>query len=314
MATDEFSPYGLDLFGEPIRPQGQGALAQRYEFPPFSVLDARQGEWQDRKRAWLALGIESEVGRSAKAITLHDWMEKNEDFGKARARGDGTSIFDPVLCELMYRWFCPKGGLILDPFAGGSVRGIVAGFLDRRYRGWELRQEQVTANFVQRDKILPPGVDVGWACADSTTVEHNPMSYDFLFSCPPYGDLEVYSEDPRDLSTMDATTFFGAHARVILKSVQGLRDNRFAVWVVGDYRDKRSGHLQDFVSETIKAFRNAGMALYNEAILVTGVGSLPIRAGKAFEASRKLGKTHQNVLVFVKGDPRRAAELCRDNS
>mgnify|MGYP003346418859 FL=1 len=22
----------------------------------------------------------------------------------------GTSIFDPVLCELVYRWFCPVGG------------------------------------------------------------------------------------------------------------------------------------------------------------------------------------------------------------
>ena len=41
----------------------------------------------------------------------------------------GTSIFDPVLCELVYRWFCPSKGKILDPFAGGSVRGIVAAHL-----------------------------------------------------------------------------------------------------------------------------------------------------------------------------------------
>jgi hypothetical protein len=48
------------------------------------------------------------------------------------------------------------------------------------------------------------------------------------------------------------------------------------------------------------------MPLYNEAILVTAVGSLPIRVGRQFEAGRKLGKTHQNVLVFLKGDARRA--------
>ena len=29
----------------------------------------------------------------------------------------GTSIFDPVLCELAYRWFSAKGGVVLDPFA-----------------------------------------------------------------------------------------------------------------------------------------------------------------------------------------------------
>jgi hypothetical protein len=45
--------------------------------------------------------------------------------------------------------------------------------------------------------------------------------------------------------------------------------------------------------------------LYNEAVLVTAVGSLPIRIGAQFTSGRKLGKTHQNVLVFYKGDPRK---------
>jgi hypothetical protein len=43
---------------------------------------------------------------------------------------------------------------------------------------------------------------------------------------------------------------------------------------------------------------------------VTAVGSLPVRTGKQFKASRKLGKTHQNLLVFVKGDPKKAAAAC----
>jgi len=37
---------------------------------------------------------------------------------------------------------------------------------------------------------------------------------------------------------------------------------------------------------------------------------LPIRAGKQFSASRKLGKTHQNILVFAKGDGKKAAAAC----
>lgn len=36
-----------------------------------------------------------------------------------------------------------EGGTILDPFAGGSVRGIVANFLGFNYTGLELRPEQV---------------------------------------------------------------------------------------------------------------------------------------------------------------------------
>lgn len=39
------------------------SLAERFGLPPFSVFDARKGWWQDRKRAWLGLGIRSELGR-----------------------------------------------------------------------------------------------------------------------------------------------------------------------------------------------------------------------------------------------------------
>ena len=62
------------------------------------------------------------------------------------------------------------------------------------------------------------------------------------------------------------------------------------------------------MGDTVEAFRYAGLEYYNEAILVTAVGSLPIRVGKQFQAGRKLGKTHQNILVFVKGDGKKAAQ------
>lgn len=39
-------------------------------------------------------------------------------------------------------------------------------------------------------------------------------------------------------------------------------------------------------------------------------GGEPIRAGKQFASGRKLGKTHQNVLVFVKGDGKAATQAC----
>lgn len=49
-----FSPFGNDLFGEPIRAQTSSPVAQKFLVPPFSVLSARDGDWQDRKRAWAA--------------------------------------------------------------------------------------------------------------------------------------------------------------------------------------------------------------------------------------------------------------------
>jgi len=238
----------------------------------------------------------------------------NRDGSDVNQEASGTSIFDPTLCELIYRWFCPPKGHVLDPFAGGSVRGIVAGVLGLCYVGIELSKGQLAANRKQAKDIFAVGSN-GWAVKrDFGRVQWiegdalkaaalAPGSYDLVFSCPPYGDLEVYSSDPRDLSTMPHEKFLDAYRKVIRVSCGMLKPNRFACFVVGDYRDKQ-GFYRNFVSDTIAAFESADMKLYNEAILVTAVGSLPIRIGTAFGKYRKLGKTHQNVLVFFNGDPR----------
>jgi hypothetical protein len=221
----------------------------------------------------------------------------------------GTSIFDPVLCELSYRWFCPAGGKILDPFAGGSVRGIVASCLGFDYTGVELRAEQVAAN--QAQAHIGTGPKPTWVNADSRNIkEAAPGGYDMVFSCPPYADLEVYSDDPADLSTLKYADFRAAYADIIASTCAMLKKDRFAVFVVGDVRGK-DGTYYGFPWHTIEAFEKAGLKLYNEAILVTSAGSLPIRAGKQFRSSRKLGETHQNILCFVKGDGKKAALACQ---
>lgn len=300
---DSGSLYGVDLFGESLAPKPSGPVNAKFLFPPFTVLDARSGEWQERKRAWASMGIASEVGRDAPVI--HCPTGANAD---GLEDANFTSIFDPALCEAVYRWFSGIGGQIVDPFAGGSVRGIVAGTLGRDYWGCDLRKEQIVANRQQGDALLASHIPE-WVCGDSAReLEYAPRA-DMIFSCPPYGDLEVYSDDPSDLSNMDWTLFLSAYRRIIAASVSCLKDDRFACFVVGDFRDKK-GFYRNFVSETIAAFEDCGARLYNEAILVTAVGSASMRVTKQFEASRKMAKTHQNVLVFCKGDPRKAATYC----
>tara|TARA_Y100000593_G_scaffold16114_3_gene31886 strand:+ start:28824 stop:30011 length:1188 start_codon:yes stop_codon:yes gene_type:complete len=363
-------------------------LKERYGAPPFSILDARQGYWQDRKRWWTRKGIRSELGRgealiamsksnmkymfgkkeydvdqlqkegillsdeevatggdskgSAKTFAIGDkatwnaeqeakkdlraipgggtgknsaWLHKKEDGSMGAAlqdedafknRATGTSIFDPVLTELMYDWFCPDNGSILDPFCGGSVRGIVAAHGNHQYAGMELRSDQVQANRIQGLEILG-NTDYpmpNWVVGDALDIQEKiGDKWDMIFSCPPYGDLEVYSEDDRDLSTMEHHEFLDTYRTIIQRSVEMLKDNRFAVFVVGDFRNE-DGFYRNFVSDTIDAFQSAGATLYNECILITVAGSLPIRVHKQFANNRKLGKTHQNVLIFFKGDPK----------
>lgn len=322
-------------------------LAERFLFPPFSVIDQRTGEWRERRARWIDLGIKSEIGREGGATIQslagrlpHYYEEKaraeakigrslsSEEFERDHLTipegggisANGTSVFDPVLCEIAYRWWSPAGGDVLDPFAGGSVRGVLASALERRYTGIELRAEQVEANREQWTEIQPKVgeglTDPTWICGDSTMMDvYLPKDYqaDFIFSCPPYADLEVYSDNPADLSAMSYADFLTAYRAIIRASVARLREDRFAVWVVGDVRNtKDGGCYRGLIHETVRAFEDAGARLYNEAILISPVGSLAVRVAKYFTSSRKLGKTHQQVLVFVKGNPKKATEACGD--
>ena len=288
----------------------KGNLSDTFLIPPFSVLNAREGWWQNRKRNWLNLGIKSDEGRDNNLLQSLNKLAKNSDQGEQK----NNSIFDPVLCELSYIWFSPIGGLVLDPFAGGSVRGIVASKLGRQYIGHELRQEQVSANRQQASEICvddetPPA----WICGDSRIIDSTckDVQADFLFSCPPYADLEVYSDDPKDLSTLGYEEFKSAYFEIIKKSCALLKKDRFACFVVGEVRDKK-GNYYNFVGDTIQAFKEAGLNYYNEAILVTMIGAKAMTAAAGMSASRKLGKTHQNILIFVKGDGKKAAQACGD--
>jgi hypothetical protein len=288
-------------------------LNDRFLVPPFSILDAKAGYWQSRKRDWLSLGIKSELGRDEKLLG-YDSLVGNEKYGKRGNVEHTTSVFDPVLCEVAYRWFAPLGGTVLDPFAGGSVRGIVAGALQRGYLGVDLRQEQIESNYAQRTSVsrshrLDPAPE--WVCGDSRNLPAilGAHTFDAVFSCPPYYYLEQYSDDPRDLSNMlEWKDFTAAYREIIGHAVAAMKPNTFAVWVIGEVRQKvKPNYYWGLVPETIRAFEKAGAHFYNELILGTMIGTAAIRVSAQFGKGRKVGKTHQNVLVFVKGDATEAA-------
>ena len=85
---------------------------------------------------------------------------------------------------------------------------------------------------------------------------------------------------------------------IIKKSCNLLKKGGYAVFVVGDLRDKE-GYQKDFTGMTKHAFAKAGMKLYNELILIEPVGSKAMTLERGFK-NGKLAKVHQNVYIFVK--------------
>lgn len=275
-----------------------GALERTWGVPPYSVINTINKRWAEGLAKWDNYNLKKPDGR-------------DEDLIDPRF---GTSCFDPYLTEILIKWFSPSGGQVLDPFAGGPVRGIVTTALGRGYTGIELSTQQTAAN---KNKAVSLNLKPVWINGDSIKIEsYLPNTYkaDMILSCPPYHDLEVYSEQDGDISNMTYDEFLAAYKQIIAKACCYLVDNSFVAWVVAEIRDKKTGYYKNFVADTVAAFADAGLHFYNEIILLNAVGTLPLRAGKYFKTTRKVGKHHQNVLIFLKGnDPRQAVNRLSDN-
>ena len=150
-----------------------GVLAEKFIIPPFTILNAGSRRWMERKREWTSrAGMDSATGRDAdltygipnpdaqrlkdsfdsaigRKSTWAEFVEANPDMENKK-----TSIFDPVLTELIVNWFSPRSGVVLDPFAGGIVRGAVSSMLGREYHGVDLSKKQIDANNDQWNEIV----------------------------------------------------------------------------------------------------------------------------------------------------------------
>lgn len=304
------------------------SLNDRFIVPPFSVLDTRKGYWQARKKMWRSKVTSVDIGGSREdtliqspeikykdlyqrtrqhreelGISFREYLDKYvpddvKEREASKVLAQGTSLFDPVLAEIVMRWFCPPDGSILDPFGGEQTKGIVAGVLGLIYRGCEIRPDQVTLNS-EACKDYP---NVQYHCGDSNNIAEiiTDRGFDLCFTSPPYYDLEVYSkEDMSALGTYEE--FMAQYENIFRQCVDMLADGAFLVVKIGEIRNKQTGAYRNFVGDNISMFMRLGLSYYNEIIMVETGASTALRASRYMD-SRKVAKMHQNILVFYKGN------------
>lgn len=304
------------------------SLNDRFIVPPFSVLDTRKGYWQARKKMWRSKVTSVDIGGSREdtliqspeikykdlyqrtrkhreelGISFREYLDKYvpddvKEREASKVLAQGTSLFDPVLAEIVMRWFCPPDGSILDPFGGEQTKGIVAGVLGLKYRGCEIRPDQVQLNS-EACKGYP---NVLYHCGDSNNIAQiiTDRGFDLCFTSPPYYDLEVYSkEDMSALGTYEE--FMAQYENIFRQCVDMLANGAFLVVKIGEIRNKQTGAYRNFVGDNISMFMRLGLTYYNEIIMVETGASTALRASRYMD-SRKVAKMHQNILVFYKGN------------
>ncbi len=217
-------------------------------------------------------------------------------------RYNRASYFDPVLVEILCRWFTPgEGSSVFDNLAGGITEGAIACKCGHKFVGIELRPEQVESNL---KTVTTLNVKPEYVQDDGTNaVQHLGIgTQDLLLSCPPYFNLKTYSNLEDDLSTKsEYPAFIGKLEEVFAASIKCLKRNRFAAILVGDVRDK-DGSCCNFPGDVISIFQRNGCVLWNDIVVITNDATAKLRA-RQYLTNRKVARLHQRLLVFYYGRP-----------
>lgn len=245
-----------------------------------------------RVRDWRRL-----TGETGHDGTRAETMRKDHD---SHYTGTSSVFPAPLMEYIILRYAGPPGGKILDAFAGGPPRALVSSLMGMEYHGVELRQEQIDENLkeLKAAKVLN---GYTYHLGDGRFLNDLPEnSFDCAITCPPYWNLEQYSDDPSDLSNLASYSEFNAAMFLCaLSHFPLLKRGAFACIVVGPFRDKRTGELIDFPGHTVENFREAGFTYWQQVVLSKNFASAAKRSTTSWRGL-KLVPTHEFLLVFRK--------------
>lgn len=214
---------------------------------------------------------------------------------RSGVNGGKCSVFNPHLSQMILSAYCPLSARIYDPFGGGGTRGYMATKMGHNYIGVEIREEEVNR---LKSQMIDWGFEFDIILDDSRTYEPE-GEFDFSFTCPPYYDLELYSNLDGDLSNAGTYQEYLEMLNDVMINVYNcLKINCFAVFVVGNFRNK-SGELEHLNGDLITIGKNIGFKLWDELIWMGASNVALTRCGK-FSVNRKSVRMHEYIVILKK--------------
>jgi DNA modification methylase len=262
-------------------------------------------------------GIPTSVMSFDKSPELMDFIDDTASMGivnggTATARGGGYaknlrySIYNPTQAEFILKYYTEEGWDILDPFAGRGTRSLMSLRLGRNYYGIDVCLGTVSENIrkieEKKFKNIKWEVKVGDGTRPHEVFPN--QTFDAIFTCPPYYNIERYSGEEGDLSYLSDMEFERS-IEVMFQNLKGIIkkssyiEKRFhpLIFTVGTVRRGDKGLLDmDFLFQDIG--RNCGFTLHDKLITVNRAPG----AGFTFRRNwdyKFLCKTHETTLVFV---------------
>jgi len=279
-------------------------LIERWGALPMSVLTIRRGALS--RRVWNWMYEEGKSGGDAVPEWRRELVEKIGDpriakSGHSRRGRQSFSKMPPELVAFFLEMFCPVGGFYVDPFAAQGVQLQVAKLYGVNYYGQDVCKVFVDycQRIAERLRKEAPGLRLEVKWADSRHLELPDSVGDFCFTSPPYWDIEIYDDDPRQLGVGKSYEEFLAGMETVGRELlRVMKPGGVAVYSVGDMR--RNGHFIPYHADVIDLMERAGWRVHDIWILHSITANLPsLYAVKTLERGIA-PKVHEYALVFVK--------------
>ncbi len=271
----------IDLFGDVTI---EKSIKKRIGFLPTSVW---RPNWEITKRLKKLVGDSSQTRES---------LNSNRSDRRNGVNNGKPSIFNPNLCQMILSAYCDENSIIYDPFAGGGTRAIISSMFGHKYYGVEIREEEVERI---NDKKKELDLDFTVIKGDALNKNFDDIKFNFSLTCPPYYDLEQYSNLDNDLSNQkDYNGFLEMLSKSVKRVYDCLEDDSISVWVVGNFRNK-FGELEHLNGDLIRIGKENNFILLDE-LIYEGASKVALTRCSKFEKNRKSIRMHEYIVIFKK--------------
>jgi DNA modification methylase len=228
-------------------------------------------------------------------------IRRADTFGKKTM--ETLSIFPSIITTSYVSLLSKEGDYVFDPFAGHNSRGEDVVSLNRKYFAYDIHTFPI--EFTKKALSRFPVDSWELVLGSSEKVKYEDSYFDFIITCPPYGDVEdynsLYKENKSDdLSSIDYPAFLIKYESVLKECFRVLKPNRFMVIVVGNiFRDKEVFNL---MGDTIHICLKAGFKLHDINIYDRGsnIGG-DLNYNLFINELKRFPQIHEYILVFRKG-------------
>ena len=265
---------------------------------PETFFNQRSSDWVSERKK-LREKFNGCLGRRKNIFTLNQ-----EDNAIMTQINDGISRYDELKCLLLYEWFNDKKGSVIDPFAGGCTRGVVANMHGAEYVGIDIRQEQIDANYEQYQED-----SCTWICGDSRNLKELVQGAKFQHcqTSPPFPFVEHYSELEGDLSNLrpHLSYFQNAYKKIFMQVYDVLERGSLCVVDIGDGRNSQ-GYYYLFPEWQALMMEEIGFRCINKIASITQpYGTRSLNLMRRFvevkdDKKKKLFNTLCMVYVYIK--------------